>query len=110
MLLVYLPQGSTLEARNGKLYNGNAVVDYHYGYNFEGTLRIKSLAVDDTLVEFNQQVRFYSTVENAASAVTFNWYIDGVLSPGSSDDFSWNAPEAAGAYKILLEIHSGISS
>ena len=110
MLLVYLPQGSTLEARNGKLYHGDAVVDYHYGYNFEGALRIKSLAVDDTLVEFNQQVRFYSTVENAASAVTFNWYVDGVLSPISSDDFSWNVPEAAGVYKILLEIHSGISS
>ena len=86
-LLVYLPQGSILEARNGKLYHGDAVVDYHYGYNFEGTLRIKSLAVDDTLVEFNQQVRFYSTVENAAGAVTFNWYVDGVLSPIYSDGF-----------------------
>ena len=27
----------------------------------------------------------------------------------TSDDFSWNVPEAAGVYKILLEINSGIS-
>ena len=110
MLLVYVPQGSTLESRNGKLYLGDAVVDYHYGYNFEGALRIKSLAVDDTLVEFNQQVPFYSTIENTAGSVTFNWYVDGVLSPVTSGDFSWNVPEIEGAHKILLEIHSGISS
>jgi hypothetical protein len=79
------------------------VVDYHYGYNFEGSLRIKSLAVDDTLVEFNQQVHFYSAIENAASAVAFNWYVDGVLSPVSSDDFNWMFRRLQGSIRFYLK-------
>jgi len=110
MLLLYIPTGSTLEAREGKLYIGNTVVDHYYGYNFEGSLRIKALAVADTLVEFNEQITFYSTVENAIDAVTYDWYVNDVLSPGSTDNFSWTVPELEGTYKILLEINSGIFS
>jgi hypothetical protein len=110
MLLVYLPQGSTLELKDGKLYLGDTVVDYHYGYNFEGSLRIKSISVNDTLVEFNEQVSFYSTIENVTGTVAYNWYVNGVLSPTSIENFSWNVPEVEGTYKILLEITSGLSS
>lgn len=110
MLLMYLPQGSTLAAKQGKLYTGNTVVDHHYGYNFEGSLRIKSLAVADTLAEFNEELTFYSAVENATDAITYNWYVDEVLSPISTENFDWNAPQVEGTYKILLEINSGTSS
>ena len=110
MLLIYLPEGSSLEPKNGKLYTGDIVVDYHYGYNFEGTLRIKSLAATDTLAEFNDEVSFYSTIENASGIVTYSWYEDGVLSPISTDNFKWIVPEVEGTYKILLEIVSGLST
>lgn len=111
MLLVYLPQGSIPQSNNGKLYLGNDVVDFHYGYNFEGKLRIKSLGVLDTLVEFDQQVPVYSTVENATEPITYTWYINGVLlSSSASETFSWSVPEVEGTYKVLLEISSGLSS
>lgn len=110
MILVYLPQGSTLESNHGKLYTGDTIVDYHYGYNFEGSLRIKSLAVSDTLAEFNEQVTFYTTIENATTDVTYSWYVDGVLSPASTPNFAWDVPESAGTYKIMLEIIAGTSS
>jgi hypothetical protein len=109
MLLVYLPAGSNPVDVDGRLQIGDDVVDYHYGYHFDGKLRVKSLAVVDTLVEFNQTVPVYASVENAAGVVTYNWYVNGILS-SSSDDFVWNAPQTAGTYKILLELSSGLSS
>ena len=111
MLLVYLPQGSSPQVKDGKLYLGDDVVDYHYGYNFEGKLRIKSLDVQDSLVEFNQQVPVYSVTENETGAVTYTWYVDGALiSSSTSANFSWSVPEVEGTYKVLLEIISGLSS
>jgi hypothetical protein len=111
ILVVCLPQNSTPVAREGTLYIGNDVVDYHYGYGFTGKLRIKSLSTKDDLVEFDQQVLLYSAVENATEAVSYNWYVDGMLAESSSvDTFSWNAPEEEGTYKLLLEIISGASS
>ena len=111
MLLVYLPHGATPETRNGKLYLGNDVVDYHYGYNFEGKFRIKSMDVADTLVQFNQQVPVFASVEYAPGALTYNWFVNGgLVSTSTSEGFSWTVPEAEGNYKILLEVSSGATS
>ena len=109
MMLVYLPQGSTPVEKNEKLLVENTIVDYHYGYHFEGALRINSLAVQDTLVEFNQSVPVYTSIENATGAVTYNWYVNGSLT-SSAENFSWSVPSVEGRYKILLEIISGLSS
>jgi hypothetical protein len=109
MLLVYLPAGSNPVDVGGKLQIGNDVVDYHYGYHFEGELRIKSLTVLDTLVEFDQVVPIYASVENITEAVTYNWYVNGSIS-SSSENFSWNVSEVEGLHKILLEVTSGSST
>src|SRR5690606_93678 len=69
LLLVYVPAGSPLTVLGNKLYVGNEIIDYHYGYEFTGSLRIKSLAAAPTLVEFNQQVPIYTTVENTEGPV-----------------------------------------
>ena len=111
MLLVYLPQGSVPEARDGKLYVGREVVDYHYGYDFEGRLRIKSLDVLDTLVEYNQQVLVFAEIENATEPAAYNWYVDGILVlTSSSETYTFSAPTTEGAHKIMLEVISGLKT
>jgi hypothetical protein len=111
MLLVYLPGNSTPVASDGKLYLGNRVVDYHYGYDFAGKFRIKSLAPSDTLVEFNRLVPIYSSLENAPGPVTYNWYANGVLlSSSSSSAFSFTSPQVAGMYSLRLKVVSGVVS
>jgi hypothetical protein len=109
MLLVYIPSGSSRDERNGKLYVGDEVIDYHFGYDFSGALRIKSLAVTDTLVEFNQQVPVYATVENVSGGgVVYNWfYNEGLLSSGSTAAFTLAVPANAGRNVLRLEIESG---
>ncbi|MBA4053514.1 MAG: laminin G [Marivirga sp.] len=109
MMLTYLPAGSALVAKDGKLHLGNDIVDYHYGNIFEGKLRIKSLDVQSALVEFNQEVPVYSTIENATGIVTYTWYVNDILlSTSTSQEFSWTVPETEGSYKVLLEIASGV--
>ena len=67
-------------------------------------MAIKSLAVVDTLVEFNQLVPVYSLIENAPGAI-YNWYVNGVLSNTSSTNaFSWMAPAVAGLYSVRLNV------
>ena len=111
VLLVYLPANSTPIAHDGKLYVNTDIVDYHYGYDFSGKLRIKSLTVANNQVEFNQQVPVYSTIENATGAVTYNWYIDNALVESSpTATFTWSVPEAEGTFELLLEIISGTAS
>lgn len=108
MLLVYLPAGSTPVATGGKLYVNEDVVDFHYGYDFTGKFRIQSLAVTDTLVEFNDQVPVYSSVENAGGTVTYNWYINNVLeSTTSTPGYTWSVPSVEGYYTVRLNAVSG---
>ena len=111
MLLVYLPQNATTVAKNGKLYIGDDIVDYHYGYEFAGKLRVKSLDTKEDIVEFNQVVDVYGAVENATGTITYDWYVNDVLAESSSSDiFHWSVPEAVGTYKVLLKVNSGAAS
>lgn len=111
MLLTYLPSGASPVPSSGKLWLGNKIVDYHYGYNFNGKLLIQSLASNDSLVEFNQQVRLYSSVRNKVGPLTFNWYINGTLVGSTPDStFNWTVPQIAGQYKFLLSVSDGTSS
>ncbi|WP_160143730.1 LamG-like jellyroll fold domain-containing protein [Chryseolinea soli] len=111
VLLVYLPQNATTVAKAGKLYVGNDVVDYHYGYDFTGKLRIKSLDTKEERAEFNQVVDVYGAAENATGATTYSWYVNDILKESSSSGiFHWTVPEVEGTYKILLKITSGAAS
>lgn len=108
VVLVYLPSGSGLTPRDGKLYVGTGVIDHHYGYDFSGKARIKSLAVTDTLVEFSQQVPVHVATENISGDAIYNWYDnDGFISSSSTSAFTWNVPSEAGANVLILEIGSG---
>jgi hypothetical protein len=108
VILVYIPSGSDLAPQNGKLYSGDKVIDHRYGYNFSASLRIKSLAVTDTLVEFNQQVPVYVATENANADAIYNWYSNGdIISSSSTPSFIWTVPTIPGTSVLLLEVASG---
>ncbi|MBS1490343.1 MAG: T9SS type A sorting domain-containing protein [Bacteroidetes bacterium] len=110
MMLVYVPAGSSLTNLSGKLYANQKIIDYHYGYNFNGKLIIQSLAAADTVVQYNKQITIYSSVRNKKAPVTFNWYVNGDLSATTTDSsFVWTAPSLAGSYRVRLNISDGVS-
>ncbi|GHN02646.1 hypothetical protein WSM22_41350 [Cytophagales bacterium WSM2-2] len=111
MLLDYLPQGASPTAVNGKLTLGNKIIDYNYGYNFNGKLLIQSLASKDSLVEFNKPITVYSSVRNNAAPVTYSWYVNGLLSQSSPDSsYIWTAPSIKGLYNLKLKVSDGTST
>ena len=109
--LVYLPIGSTPITREGKLYIGDNIIDYHYGYNFNGKFRIRALTTQDTLIQFNQAAKLFCSVENRKGSPTYQWYVNNTLTKTTQDStYTWNAPEVAGTYQIALTVTSGTSS
>jgi hypothetical protein len=107
LLLTYVPSGSVLSPIDGKLYIDEEIVDYHYGYDFGGSLRIKSLAASDTLVEFNQQVPVFALVENETTTVNYTWSVNGVTTDVFTDNvFTWTVPSIAGRTVLQLNIES----
>lgn len=107
ILLRYLPVGAERSIKEGKLYGDDHIIDYYYGYDFEPSLRIKSFATTDTLLEYNQQATIYALVENAPGDIIYDWYVNEDLISTTNDGiFIWTTPETEGKYKIGVEVRA----
>jgi hypothetical protein len=106
-LVTYLPAGTTTELNGNKLYAGEHIIDYHYGNDFAPSFRIKSLAADKSIVEYNSTAHFYVTVENEPSTVSYKWYVNDIVqSVPSTNHFTWTSLATAGENKIKVEATS----
>ncbi len=111
MMLVYMPAGSTPVNKNGKLYVGNVIIDYHSGYNFTSQLRVKALVSADSVVSFNGQATVVSTIDNPGGTLIYNWSVNDAPATSSvPGSFMWTAPAVAGKYKIRLQVTNGTTS
>jgi hypothetical protein len=72
------------ESRNGRLYIGEVVLDYHYQYDYSENLRIKSLSSDQDLLIINTAFTAYCEPGNInpGDPVQFAWFVDDVLVDG----------------------------
>ncbi|MEJ0030518.1 MAG: LamG-like jellyroll fold domain-containing protein [Bacteroidota bacterium] len=108
MLLSYLPAGSSPVNKTGKLMIDDKVIDYHYGYDFNPALRIKSIAAKDQNVAFASTATVYASVDNASTNVSYEWYVNDVLVTTTPEGvFNWTTPSVEGSYNILLKAISG---
>jgi hypothetical protein len=78
--------GLTPEARNGKLYAGDDILDYHYQYNYSETLRIKSISTDHNPIITSSVFTAYCTPGSGPLGVPvqFEWFLDGNLINGQT--------------------------
>lgn len=108
VLLTYVPAGTALVPENGKLLANGIIIDHHYGFDFTSSLKIKSLTVTATTVEFGQQVPVYLAIDNAQSTVSYAWSDNqGSLGTFTSPAFTWTVPETAGENELVVEVTSG---
>ena len=100
ILVSLLPPGSALEEVNGKLYAGEKIVDYHYGYDFSSELRIKSLASSTDQLELGASSSIYCTTSGAES-VSYQWFVNDELQEASVSELSYT-PVELGEVKIKV--------
>lgn len=104
-LLTYIPSDIQLEVREGKLFANEAVVDYHHGYDYSASMRIKALGATKSTMEFNEEAEFFVTTENVPTQATFAWFLDEeLISTEKTDRLNFLIPEVAGNRKLVLEI------
>ncbi len=85
-LISIYPAGLIPEARNGRLYAGDAVLDYHYRYNYSVTIRIKALSVDHNPILKNTSFTAFCEPDNInpGDSVQFEWFLDDQLISGKA--------------------------
>ena len=73
--------GLVPESRNGTLYAGTDVLDYHYQYDYSENLRIKSISTDKNPVIINSLFTAYCEPGNTnpGDLVQFEWYLNNVV-------------------------------
>ncbi|HLN74985.1 MAG TPA: hypothetical protein VK205_16955, partial [Prolixibacteraceae bacterium] len=85
------------QERNGELYAGDAILDYHYKYDFASDIRVKSLSVSSNPVVAGAAFTAYSEPGNVNSgdAVQYEWFINDTQVQGQQQA-TITAPAATG--------------
>ncbi len=105
-LLVVYPTGEMPVLKNRlKLVDGH-VIDYHVGYNYSNSLRIKAFSATDTLVQKSGTVTLNCLPENAKSSnLSFQWYQNNVLiAITNSGNYAWTAPATPALYQLKCKV------
>ena len=78
------------EARDGRLYAGEDILDYHYQYDYSDSLRIKALSTDKNPIIISSTFTAYCTPGNinAGDLVQFEWFLDGTLIEGQNQSLA----------------------
>ena len=94
MLTLY-PSGVEPESRQGRLYSGTDVLDYHYGYDFTASLQIKALSAQNP-VRTNASFTAYAQPGNTNpdDPLQYEWFINDVPVQGQvSGQATFTAPD-----------------
>lgn len=85
-LIRLFQSGLVPEARNGRLYTGNDILDYHYQYNYSETLRIKAVSTDKKPIITNSVFTAFCSAGNVplGAQLQFEWFLNGVPVAGQN--------------------------
>jgi len=74
------------EARDGRLYAGDDILDYHYQYAYSENLRIKALSTDHNPIITNSVLTAYCEPGNInpGEQVQFVWFLNDILIEGQN--------------------------
>lgn len=80
-LVRFFPQGNKPEARDGKLYFEDQILDYHYQYDYTLNLRIKALSASHNPVLTDAGFTAYCEPGNLnpEDEAQYSWYLNEIL-------------------------------
>lgn len=102
--------GLVPDSRNGKLFAGSDVLDYHYQYDFSENLQIKALSTDKNPIAINSSFTAYCEPGNilSGSTVEYEWFLDNVLLTGKTQkQVQLTAPASASPSVLKCRITAG---
>lgn len=101
LLVVLYPNGSTFEKTGNLLkVKGGGVIDFHAGYNYNTSFRIKSFSATKQQVEENDSVTFNCLTEYPTGKVSYKWYINDTIVPGANTASYTRVPTKGGIYNV----------
>ena len=106
-LVRFYESGLIPEDRNGKLYVGEDILDYHYQYDYSDYLRVKALSTDQNPVITNAEFTAYCEPGNTVQGhpVQFEWFLDDVLIEGQNQSQAvLTAPDFVGVVALKCRI------
>lgn len=102
-LVTLVPAAAEVRRQGNKLYAGSQIIDYHYGYDYTPSLRIKNLSMQNSQVLPGSWVTAVSTLENSSGTPVNDWFLNGEKVSGQSGNiFRTEAPAALGEYCVKL--------
>ena len=99
--------GIAPQNKNGKLYAGTDILDYHFQYDFSVNLRVKALSTDKNPVALNTQFTAFCEPGNTnpGDLVQFEWFVDNTLITGQNlAQAILSAPSLPGQFTLRCKI------
>lgn len=106
-LLRILPATPDFVTQGNKLMLGSHIIDYHHGWDYTSSLRIKALSAQTNPVVVQQPLKIYCEPGNIASGdePSFSWYINGTQVDGQTGKIlETTAPADTGLYIVKCSI------
>ncbi len=106
-LIRLFTSGLTPESRNGQLYIGDEVLDYHYQYNYSTSLQIKALSASQNPVVVNASFTAFCTPGNTnpGDQVQFQWFMNDAPIQGQNQALaSLTAPSSSSQFILKCKI------
>lgn len=109
LLVLYPADQSTVQNDKLLLTSDGKVLDYHYKWNYNTTLRIKSLYTPKTELQAGEEIQVSVLAENG-SDITYEWYVDNVKQDQTTAAFDWTAVYKEGETVIKSIVRSNGAS
>ncbi|MDO9254710.1 MAG: LamG-like jellyroll fold domain-containing protein [Bacteroidales bacterium] len=97
------------DSRNGKLFAGTDILDYHYQYDYSENLRVKAISTDHNPVIINSTFMAYCEPGNVEpdQTVQYEWFLDNALLTGKNQSqVSLTAPATSSNSVLKCRISS----
>ena len=108
-LIRIFASGLAPESRNGRLYAGADILDYHFQFDYSENLRVKSISTDKNPVIINSAFTAYCEPGNTnpGDLVQFEWFLNDALITGQNkSQVQLTAPGTASELVLKCRITS----
>lgn len=102
-LITLVPASAEISRKGTKLYAGAQIIDYHYGYDYTPSLRIKNLSMQNSQVLPDTRATAMAALENTTGNPVCDWFLDGEKLNGTSGYIvQVQVPAALGEHRLKL--------